>query len=213
LKVQARRQGNTLQIFYWRQGLLKTGESEIRMEVAESLEQVLLCATRIALSTDAPLQFVEIKVEDANNGATVTLWRYVPDIRDSMYTRLAEDEYINRLVMEISTDPRKPLNDTRVHWDAPITMEEFLAKQVVLRAKRQSPVGLQAREDLSHPKTLVVVIDNWSLIEKQEPDEQEKVADAIEKSARLVMKGYGFSGFHAGVLQDNQGAPLRQWTF
>ena len=52
-------------------------------------------------------------------------------------------------------------------WDDPITMEEFLAKQVVLRAKRQSTIGLQAHEDLSEPSTLVVVIDNWPAIELQ----------------------------------------------
>jgi len=76
---------------------------EMRPEGAEDMERVLLCATRISLSTDAPLQFLEVKAADALTGATVTLWRFVPDIRDSMYTRLPEEEYINRLVIEFDT--------------------------------------------------------------------------------------------------------------
>jgi len=211
LTIESRRQDNTLQAFFWRVGLLKSNQMEMRNDAAEALERVLLCATRIALSTDAPLQFVEIKMADVLTGATVTLWRYVPDIRDSMYERMAEDEYINRLVIEVDTDAQRNVQGHGPQWDTPITMAEFLAKQVVLRAKRESPVGLQAHEDLSQPSTLVVVIDNWPAIQQQGLQQQAKVTDLLEKSSKDVLHGYGFVGFRGVVLEDSRGSALGSW--
>src|SRR4029077_12058313 len=121
INIEARRAGNTLQAFFWRVGVLKPGQLEMRMEAAEALERVLLCSTRISLSTDAPLQFLEVKMVDALTGGTVTLWRFVPDIRDSMYTRLAEDEYSNRLVVDFNTDGDDRQKDWKeIQWNPPI---------------------------------------------------------------------------------------------
>ena len=75
MSVETRHVGNNLQAFFWRVGLLQPSQLEMKPEAAESLERVLLCATRISLSTDAPLQFLEVKMMDALTGATVTLWR------------------------------------------------------------------------------------------------------------------------------------------
>jgi hypothetical protein len=211
MTVEARHAGNTLQVFFWRIGLLKPDQVEMRPEAAESLEGVLLCATRIALSTDAHLQFIEVKMADVLTGSTVTLLRYVPDIRDSMYDRMAEDEYINRLVIEVNTQGSRSVLGQTPQWDEPVTMSEFLAKQVVLRAKRESPVGLQVHEDLSEPSMLVVVIDNWSSIAQQGDQQKQKVTDLLQKSVNTVLNGYRFVGFRGVVLEDGRGAALRTW--
>ncbi len=211
MTVETRREGNVLQVFFWRFRLLKGDGMEMRRDAAEALERVLLCATRVALSTDAPLQFVEVKMEDALTGATVTLWRYVPDIRDSMYARMGEDEYINRLVLEVNTDGHRELSGRTPRWDVPLTMSEFLAKQVVLRTKRQSPLGLLVHEDLSQPSTLVVVIDNWQSIEEQGTQQKSKIPDFVEKISKDVLHAYRFHGFEGVILQDDRGAALRSW--
>ncbi len=213
MTVEARVMDNSLQVFFWRVGLLKNGQTEMRADAADSLERVLLCATRIALSTNAPLKFVEIKMVDVLTGGAVTLWRYVPDIRDSMYTRIAEDEYINRLVMQVDSDGLRETQDRVPHWSKPITMNEFIAKQIVLRVKRAAPAGLQAHEDLSHPSLLTVVIDNMPITtDKDTEDESVKVSGLFEKATRDVMKGYRYSGFQGLILKDNQGLPLGKWT-
>ena len=213
MTVETRHVGNNLQAFFWRVGLLRSGQLEMQPEAAESLERVLLCATRISLSTDAPLQFLQVKMMDALTGATVTLWRFVPDIRDSMYTRLPEDEYINRLVVEFDTSVAEKHREWKeVHWDPPMTMPEFLAKQVVLRVKRQSPLGLQAHEDISNPAKLIVVLDNWSSIEKQGTKQQQKVTDLVEKTAKKVMSGYRYKGFREFELKDPRGLALKSWA-
>jgi hypothetical protein len=217
MTVETRHAGNTLQAFFWRVGLLRSGELEMQPEAAEALERVLLCATRISLSTDAPLQFLEVKMMDALTGATVTLWRFVPDIRDSMLTRMSEDEYINRLVIEFDTGASiNPLERARdwqeVSWDAPLTMQQFLAKQVVLRVKRSSAISVQAHEDISNPSKLVMVVDNWSAIEKQGSKQQEKVTTLAEKTAKTVLHGYRYKGFHDFELKDQRGMALKSWA-
>jgi hypothetical protein len=211
--VETRHEGGTLQTFFWRVGMLKPGQTELHPEAAEALQRVLLCATRVSLSTDAKLQFVEVKLADALTGATVTIWRFVPDIRDSMYTRIADEEYLNRLVVEFKNDlDLQPKEWKDAQWDPPMTLPAFLAKQVVLRAKRQSAVGLQAHEDITDPSQLVVVFENWPTIEKEGAQQRSVVTDLVEKTARTVVKGYRFTGFRELVLKDQAGIAVGRFA-
>jgi hypothetical protein len=213
MSIEARHTGDTLQVFFWRIGIVNGKEFELRPEAARDLEHVLLSATRVALSTDARLNFLEVKMADLLTGATITLCRYVPDIRDSMYSRIGEEEYINRLVLELEIASHHNLKKQVHEWSEPLSMHEFLAKQVVLRAKREIPIGVMAHEDLSEPSTLVVVIDNWPAIEEQGDEHGDQVAKTFEQVARTVVKGYRFNGFRGLVLQDGSGMPLKSWSF
>lgn len=223
LRVETRRLGNTLEAYFLKTGVfrpgLATGQAglqEMRPESAEALEGILLCATRISLSTDAPLEFLEVRLADLLTGATVTLWRFVPDIRDSMYERMAEEEYLNRLVIEVDNkgQARRKREWSELGWDPPMTMARFLAKQVVHRAQRESrekAIDLQAHEDLSKPATLLVVLDNWPTLEKLGEKQTAKVADIFRKTTRMVVGGYRFKGFREFVLQDSRGSALGRW--
>jgi hypothetical protein len=91
-----------------------------------------------------------------------------------------------------------------------LTLDEFLAKQVILRAKRSSPVSLVAHEDLSQPHTLVIVVDNWSSIEKN--GDPEKVTGLVEMAAKTVLNGYHYPGFESLVIQNKQGGAVRRTT-
>ena len=149
---------------------------------------------------------------DVLSGATVTLWRYVPDIRDSLYQRIGDTEYFNRLVVEIALDKKRSLRSSELVWDKPLALAEFLAKQIISRARREGGDTLQAHADLSVQDTLGVVIDNWSSIEEQGPDHAAKVTDSVHKSAQAVLKGYRFTKFHGITLRDSEGAALGSWT-
>jgi hypothetical protein len=229
LSVESRYVGDTLQAVVWKVGLFGDRSKDLqgmRKEAADSLDHVFLCATRIALSTDAPLKFIEVKIADVLSGATITLWRYVPDIRDSMYQRFGDTEYYNRLVVEINVGPAitsgPPLRQighnvgtdvaAGMTWDKPLSMAEFLAKQVISRARREGGETLQAHPDLSEPETLGVVIDNWPAIEESGPDHAAKVADTVHHSAEKVLQGYRFKGFHGITLRDSQGVALGSWS-
>ncbi len=90
-------------------------------------------------------------------------------------------------------------------------MSEFLAKQIILRARRDGGESLQVHADLSQPATLGVVIDNWPSIEEEGPDRAAKVTDLLHRSAQTVLKGYRFRGFHGLTLRDGQGVALNSW--
>jgi hypothetical protein len=207
MTIQARSQGTSLQSFFWTVGMMQPADGEMRPEAAESLQRVLLCATRIVLSTDATVEFVEIKMADVLTGDTIKVWRYVPDIQDSMHTRIGEEEYFNRLVLEVEPGTTAHSEGHEIVWDEPMSLPEFLAKQIILRAKRQSP-GLQAHEDLSNPATLTVVIENWPAIVRQGDQQKASVTDAVDKIARDVLKGYRYKGFQGIDLQDSHGLAL-----
>jgi hypothetical protein len=146
------------------------------------------------------------------SGATVTIWRYVPDIRDSMYQRIGDTEYFSRLVIEINVDKKHGSKGNDARWDKPISMAEFLAKQIILRARRDGGDTLQAHADLSQPSNLSVIIDNWSAIEEEGPASVAKMTDAVHKSAQTVLKGYRFNGFRGLTLRDNHGVAVGSWT-
>src|SRR5258706_58308 len=218
LSVETRHEDKALQVLVWKVGLFKGPTYELQgvnRDALDAIDHVLLCATRIALSTDAPLDFIEIKIADVLTGATVTLWRYVPDIRDSMYQRIGDTEYFNRLVIEIGpgkSDLEKGRREVERPWDRPVTMSEFLAKQIILRARRDGAESLEAHADLSEPATLGVVIDNWSAIEEEGPERAAKVTDMVHKSAEKVIRGYGFTGFRGMTLRNREGVALNSWA-
>jgi len=234
LPIEARQSDKTLEAVVLRAGLFSSRIYDLqgmRKEAADTMEHVFLCATRVALSTDASLDFIEVKMADVLTGATITLWRYVPDIRDSMYQRIGDTEYFNRLVIEIdpgkpaaasdaTSDSSSPLSHPKGHssgpsdllWDKPLTMSEFLAKQIISRARREGAETIQAHADLSDPATLAVVIENWPSIEEEGPDHVAKVTDSVHKSAQEVLKGYRFRGFQEMTLRDAQGTALGSWT-
>lgn len=226
LSIEARHEDKALQAVVWKVGLFKGQSFDLQgmnKEVLDAIDHVLLCATRIALSTDAPLDFIEIKIADVLTGSTVTLWRYVPDIRDSMYQRIGDTEYFNRLVIEINpgqTDLTQAKSSSQLlrptpepTWDRPVTMSEFLAKQIILRARREGSESFEAHADLSEPTTLGVVIDNWPSIREEGPEHASKVTDLMHRSAQKVIQGYRFNGFHGMILRDNEGVALKRWSF
>jgi hypothetical protein len=231
LSVETRHQDKSLQAVVWKVGLFKGPSFDLQSmgkEALDTMDHVLLCATRIALSTDASLDFIEIKLADVLTGSTVTLWRYVPDVKDSMLQRIGDTEYFSRLVIEINVDktipPLKQIHRhgktpavtdlaASVRWDEPITMSEFLAKQIILRARREGAESLQAHADLSDPATLGVVIENWPSIQEEGPERAAKVTDLVHHSAQKVLEGYRFNGFRSMILRDGQGVALSSWKF
>jgi hypothetical protein len=180
----------------------------MRPEAAEALQRVLLCATRVLLSTDATLQFLDVKMTDVVTGDSLKVWRFVPDLQDSMHNRMGEEEYFNRMIFDIVQGSEKALETRPVVWDEPISLPLFLAKQIVQRTRRESLVGLQAHEDLSHPATLTLVIENWPMVQGQLEKQKLDVAEVVGKTAKSVLQTYRFKGFRGIALEDNHGVSL-----
>ncbi len=222
LDIETRQTERSLQAHVWKIGLFRGDTEDLQgmsRESMKSLQDVLLSATRIALSTDADLDFIEIRVADVLTGASMTIWRYVPDIKDSMAQRYGEMEYFSRLVVDVKPGDKvtkaadKKLLLGQIRWEQPISLAEFLAKQVLMRARREGAERLLAHVDLSEPSTLGVVIENWAALKEDEPEEAVKMTDAVHRSAQKVIQGYGFNGFRNLVVRDGRGTALQRWAF
>lgn len=133
LDVDARLVGKTLYLSCALEGLIGLN-LDFQKEALETLEGVMLSGTRAALSTDAKVDFLVMKVKDARLGSAITLLRYIPDIKGLIYMRYSRSDFEDRLVIETdgAEDPAQspePLTD--------ITMPEFIARLVSSRLHRQ----------------------------------------------------------------------------
>src|SRR5690349_6891944 len=61
ITVMARRKGDNLQAYFMRAGLFQSSRFDIKPEAADELDKVFAATSRVALSTDAPLNFIEVK--------------------------------------------------------------------------------------------------------------------------------------------------------
>lgn len=93
-------------------------------KTVERLYDTLLTVTRVALSTDAPIDYLVVRAKDANTGATLTLLRYVPDIKYYFYMRISRSDFEKRGILEIDAADAK--EDPDAFHD--ITRTEFMAR-------------------------------------------------------------------------------------
>jgi hypothetical protein len=121
--ASARTVGKTLYASIKAQRLV-TPELGLQKETIERLYDALLAVTRVALSTDAKIDFLVVKARDASTGVTLTLVRYVPDIKWYFYMRISRADFESRGIMEIDAGETP---DDPASWKD-ISMEEFIAR-------------------------------------------------------------------------------------
>lgn len=133
LDVQARLVGKTLYLTCSLDGLIGL-DLDFQKEALETLEGVMLSGTRAALSTDAKVDFLSMKVKDARLGSAITLLRYIPDIKGLIYMRYSRNDFEDRLVLETDGAEVSPDDQASLH---DITLPEFIARLVSSRLHRQ----------------------------------------------------------------------------
>ena len=114
-------------------------------ESFEKLGNVLHVISRVALSTDADLEFITLVTRDSKiSGFELVLTRYVEDIKRFMVGDISRGEYIKRMLFETRLDPLVLLSDlaTEDKKEQPereefsieeVHLPDFLAKQISRR--------------------------------------------------------------------------------
>jgi hypothetical protein len=204
--VEARRAGSSLQIMYPYTGSIESETAGLDPKAADALDDLLQAGTRVVLSTDDPPEFLEILLWNPDTGQSFAVWRYVPDIRRFMHTDYPTLESIERMVM-IREDPEH--EDS--FWPRPATEKEFLARQIIQRVKRRN-AWLEAREDLTRPGILGIVIENWATAFKDGTKEKLELINWVGSSSREIIGSYPFKGFQGIELLDGSGSALHRWT-
>ncbi len=199
--VQARRADKSLQIMISYMGDVESDLTGIEKKASDVLEDLLQAGTRVALSTEDPPEFIEVFLRHPVTGTAFGIWRYVGDVRRFMHTDFPTLESVERMVMvrdQVDLDA----------WPPAVSMSEFLARQIVQRVKRQA--GVEAREDLSEPGVLGIVVEDWSAFIRQET--RDRVMEMVGQSSKSVLESYRFQGFSGVVLRDGKGAALKRWA-
>src|SRR3712207_6141900 len=93
----------------------------------------MLSSTRVALSSDADVQFLVVKLRDARLGTTITLLRHFPDIKSFYYMQISRSDFDDRLVMETGASEA----EEGAARGRDITMTEYLARLMASRLTRQ----------------------------------------------------------------------------
>jgi hypothetical protein len=185
----------------------------LQQETLRKLEGAMLNSTRVALSTDAEVNFLVVKARDSRLGVTVTLVRYFPDIKSLIYMRIARSDFEDRLVLETenSLEP-EPMEG----WhDLPMT--EFAARLVASRLQRQfssNPLVtafLQIRKvkGAFREGNLLLQLDKF----ENEPDTnlliEEILRTAVEETVGDVVKKYNLRDIVKRVaVRDDAGRSL-----
>jgi len=131
LEVEAHLAGKTLYISCRVEGLI--GQNlDFQKDALAKLEGVMLSGTRASLSTDATVDFLEIRVHDARLGSAITLLRYVPDIKGLIFMKYSRGDFEDRLVLE--TNVGSPVDPLAFH---DVSMMEFLARLVASQLQQK----------------------------------------------------------------------------
>ena len=125
--------GKTLYLTCSLEGLIGL-DLDFQKDALETLEGVMLSGTRAALSTDAKVDFLSMKVKDARLGSAITVLRYIPDIKGVIYRRYSRNDFEDRLVLETDGAENSPDDPLSLH---DITLPEFIARLISSRLHRQ----------------------------------------------------------------------------
>lgn len=125
--------GKTLYLTCDLDGLIGV-DLDFRKEALETLEGVMLSGTRASLSTDAEVDFLYMRVRDPRLGSSITLLRFIPDIKGLIYMRYSRADFEDRLVLETDGEDDSGGSHEEPH---DITLPEFMSRLISSRLHRQ----------------------------------------------------------------------------
>ncbi len=130
--------GKTLYISFPIQGLI-SDNFELSKDVSEKLENAMLSISRIALSTNAEIDYTVLESVDRTWGVNARLIRRLQDLKDLIFWRVSKTDFDERLVLEISKEDRARGEGPDLQGGAAdsgwhdLTMPEFMGRWVASR--------------------------------------------------------------------------------
>jgi len=126
--------GKTLYIYMKLDNIL-LDSLELSEETSSKLEDILLTASRVSISTNANINFYKIVASDNKNpGIQFIITRYIKDIRRFMLGDISRGEYFKRLDMDIEFNPTILGSST-----IKLFFKDLIAKDIVAIMKSYFP--------------------------------------------------------------------------
>jgi hypothetical protein len=97
--------GKTLYVGFQIEGIM-SNNAQLSKQVIEQLENAMISISRIALSTDAEVDYTVIEATDPLWGVQIRVVRRMQDLKDLFYWGISKPDYDDRLILEIKR-PRR----------------------------------------------------------------------------------------------------------
>ena len=187
---------------------------QIPKEVHEKMGKVMQAVTRVALSTDLPLDFCTVIVRDKNQGHELAITRSLDDTKRANAEALGMEESMSRTVF--AQGKVAPGTDAFVLKE--VTLENFLTEQIVQRvrfnfskgSKSQDPEEELQEEIAAQP---VILVDGsfyqahgtrtfrFSILSLKSTEPKETLLGVL-KTVNDVLQGYQVTAFDGIEIQD-----------
>ena len=184
-------------------------KGQIPKEVHEMMSQVMQTVTRVALSTDLPLDFCKVIIRDRQHDNELVIVRSIDDTKRANADAIGIEESINRTVFE--QGKYKPETEGPNSFVLnEVKLENFLATQIVQRI-RFSYSKENAQEETTVKNTILVDGGFDAEPEKKsfrfsmisiKSENPKKVMLTVFKIINDVLQGYSFTAFDTIEIQD-----------
>ncbi|MBI4432204.1 MAG: hypothetical protein HY592_01820 [Candidatus Omnitrophica bacterium] len=210
IAIQARVVGKTAGAIFYVEDMMDD-QGQIRREIHEKMGQVMQAVTRVALSTDKPLDYAIVIARDRKNLNELAVVRSIDDTKRASADMIGIEESINRTIFR-QGKYRPVKGRSNVFALKEITLPHFLAEQIVQRirfgAVRETQAGT---EDNIEDKLLLVdgvydVADGsrifrFSTFSMRSETPGHSILEIL-KIASAVLKGYQFVEYDQIQIHD-----------
>ncbi|MBI2095145.1 MAG: hypothetical protein HYT89_03150 [Candidatus Omnitrophica bacterium] len=185
---------------------------QIPKEIHEKMGQVLQAVTRVALSTDLPLDFCTVVVRDKSQGHELVITRSLDDTKRANAEALGMEESMNRTVF----GQGKAAPGTESFALKDITLADFLTEQIVQRIRFNFAKEAQGPEEAMPEEAAIqsaVLADGsfhgtgglrtfrFSILSLKSADPKATLLEVF-KTANAVLEGYRYRDFDGLEIQD-----------
>lgn len=194
-------------------------KGQVLKEVHEKMGQVIQVVSRVALSTDLPVDFCTVLLRDKLASTELFITRSVDDLRRANADVIGVEESINRTLFgQTRTKPEELAQEGFVLRE--ITLEDFLADQMTQRIRfvlskelMESKDKKSNKEETPEQEQSMVLVDGvfdpaqgartfqFAVIALKEDNPREMVLN-IFKTVHTVLRNYKFTSFDAIEIRD-----------
>jgi hypothetical protein len=208
LKARARVVGKTVgAVFYMPSILDESGQ--ISRNVHENLGKVMQAVTRVALSTDLPLDFCTAILREKKHGEALIITRSVDDTKRANADMIGIEESQNRTLLVQEKFQTNPVGED-VFVLEEIKLENFLAAQIVQRIRFYFSKENRTLESGSRPLILADGLYDTAdgkrifrfAIMVLKSDDPRELMRQIFRIVNAVIEGYRFNAFDEVQVED-----------
>jgi uncharacterized protein (DUF3820 family) len=230
VKVEVKEAGRTIGTLIVVKNMLLSDLS-LSDQVLKKIEDVMLTVSRITLSSEGSYEFFVIAILDPDTGIQVSFVRYIKDIRRLITDDISRNDYFQRLLIE--TEVRQPGKSGRPpsYQLKEYKLRDFLARQISERIQLQLQLNLVSRrifqiegieggyytgensrtrfKDQGVFRVTVRFHPEAPPFESMgTPEIRKNFTHMLRRTARTVIKRYGFTAFEGMEIVDGAGEQM-----